>query len=173
MKSTIRDKGFTLIEMVSVSLMVVVLGVLAVAKYQKTLTQTRQDQAMVVARDVANAIALYQVRRNTLPNSDSVGTYCGDPDSPCTNLIDKHLLANQDWNSSQWVYHVCASGDTQNPCVNASGTDPVLAIARLRNSSRNDLAWQIRRSGEVSSTRWSNLTRGRGNCRPGRNCEGT
>jgi prepilin-type N-terminal cleavage/methylation domain-containing protein len=108
MKRDLGRKGFTLMELMVVILIIGVLAAFAIPKYLVSVETSKADDAAALLNMVATTNRMYALDHNgsyvngTLDNTCNSGACAGDASSPC-ELVRCKYLASQDFNSKAWI----------------------------------------------------------------------
>src|SRR4051794_24336707 len=101
-------KGFTLLELVVVILIIGILAAFAVPQYMKSLENNKADDAAALINMVATTNRMYALDHGgsyvsgTLTNACNNDTNCPDNTSPQCSLIACKYLAPTDWSSKPY-----------------------------------------------------------------------
>lgn len=148
MKNRERRQGFTIVELIVVTLIIGILATFAVPAYLKATESTRADDAIATVRNIADANRMYAVEHfgryaeGSLTNTCNDGGDCGpltDPASGCL-LLRCRYLANKNWDSSPFAFAA------------ANGKVAVGTCAGVTVPSRKYVACAKRRSGTSPGT---------------------
>jgi prepilin-type N-terminal cleavage/methylation domain-containing protein len=122
MKRATTRKGFTLMELMVVILIIGVLAAFAIPKYLQSVETSKADDAAALLNMVATTNRMYALDHNgsyvngTLDNSCNSGACAGDASSPC-ELVRCKYLASQDFNSKAWI----VAADKPNAAATCTG----------------------------------------------------
>lgn len=108
-------KGFTLIELVVVTVIMGILASLSIPYYLKTVETAKAGDAVAIGHMLANSYSMYLVDNPAAPLSGSLSNVCNNAasvtcantfaPSPC-RLVACNYVARQDWDASAYTYSV-------------------------------------------------------------------
>ncbi len=117
-------KGFTLIELMVVVLIMGILASMGIPYYYKTIETSRAGDAVALGHLIANANRMYNIDRPGSPISGGITNGCNT--QTCTTatgaciLIACSYVAAQDWNGGSYDFYAC-NGATGGPCCGNGG----------------------------------------------------
>jgi prepilin-type N-terminal cleavage/methylation domain-containing protein len=97
-----KRKGFTLIELMIVMLIIGILTTMAVPMYRKTIETSKATDALAILNAIANANRMYNLDTGNYTNGEVNSSHV---------LVQNKYVADHPWASYQW--HFCAC-DTYN-----------------------------------------------------------
>lgn len=109
-----KDRAFTLIELIIVIVIIGILTSLAVPNYIKKAEQARDQEAKTVLKLIAAAEKIYYLKHNDY--------YMTDPNNPSVAELNSNLNIDLPINNANWTYLVfkvmgalCAQATRNNP----------------------------------------------------------
>jgi prepilin-type N-terminal cleavage/methylation domain-containing protein len=118
-------KGFTLIELVVVTLIMGILASLSMPYYNKTVETSKATDAVAMGRMLASAYRMYKIDNpgvelspGDITNSCNGGS-CSTGDTSGCRLVKCSYVAQQDWTNASYTYKVgpAACGNGYVACV--------------------------------------------------------
>lgn len=100
MNIVIRKKGFTLIELVIVVVIISILALIAVPNFQRATDRAQSAKCVSNLRTLGMALQTYRVDYNNFPPADGVA---GDEPSPNQTEVGNGPAANGSWDGVPWV----------------------------------------------------------------------
>ncbi len=141
-------KGFTLIELVVVVLIMGILASLGMPYYFKTVETSKATNSLALGHLLANANRMYRLDNPGAPISGQITNTCNSPTLTCTaatggcRLVACSYVAAQDWNAGSYNYFVC------NPVGGAGGgyceSGAVSSVRRKAGASAPYSSWGYR-----------------------------
>lgn len=138
-------KGFTLIELVVVVLIMGILASMGIPYYYKTVETSKATDSVAIGHMLANANRMFRLDNPSASVSGSVTNTCNSavcasvsPASPC-RLIACGYVAQQDWNNSSYDFYVCNNGAGGGYCGSASNS--VASTRRKPGASADYSGW--------------------------------
>jgi type II secretion system protein G len=139
-------RGFTLIEILVVVMIIGILVAIAVPNYRRTMENARADSAVTDVRMIASTNRMYRVDRGANGWAAGAGSFdavngaaCAQPGdatpNPTSNLVACGYLARQEWATKPYQYFTCDGCGT--PCAGAGPFN--VACARRRTSGTNSI----------------------------------
>ncbi|HAM36829.1 MAG TPA: hypothetical protein DEB40_13455 [Elusimicrobia bacterium] len=126
-------RGFTLIELMVVVILIGVLAAVAVPKYLRSLENGKADAAVGILNMVATTNRMYAIDHGDTYTSGAItnscnSSGCGWSSSPC-NLIGCNYLAKDDWDAKAWTVRAdnpnspsaCGGGGRWVACTSRAG----------------------------------------------------
>lgn len=156
----IHSKGFTLIELVVVVLIMGILSSLGIPYYYKTVETSKATDSVAIGHMLANSNRMYRLDRPStewvsgqVTNSCNTAT-CATASGAC-RLIACGYVAQQDWSNSAYDFYVC-NGGAGGVCCASTGTEQGVACSRRKAGASSDYqGWGYR---FYSSGRCENLS---------------
>ena len=104
-------KGFTLIELVVVTVILGILASLSVPYYLKTVESSKASDAVAIGFMLATSYRMYRVDSPTVPLSGTLSNACNmgacsTGDTTACRLVRCNYVAKQDWNASAYTFTV-------------------------------------------------------------------
>ncbi len=111
-----KQKGFTIVELLIVIVVIGILAAISIVAYNGVTQKARDDQRLADARNIVNAAASYQAERGNWPTKDEVVTY--DTIKLTGNAADAGNLGTvpDADNKNRYGYEICTDGS---PAVNS------------------------------------------------------
>lgn len=118
-------KGFTLIELIVVVLILGILASIGMPYYYKTIETSKANAAVAIGHLLGNSNRMWNLDRGSFA-SGQITDACNDS-TPCStsntacNLVRCNYVAKQDWEQSggsAYLYYVC-NGGAGGSCCNA------------------------------------------------------
>ncbi|HVE12340.1 MAG TPA: prepilin-type N-terminal cleavage/methylation domain-containing protein [Elusimicrobiota bacterium] len=117
-----KSRGFTLMEMLTVVIIVGILAAIAVPQYQRTLETSKADDASATAKMIGTTNRMYFLDRRSYADSGSAlstgnnSSACSAaPSHPASDLLGCGYLAKQDWDSKPYQFYAgpttCGAGN--------------------------------------------------------------
>jgi len=91
-------RGFTLIEIMIVVLIIGILTTIAVPMYRKTIETSKATDALAILNTIANANRMYQLDNNAYTNGRLSSTH---------PLVQRKYMADHPWGNYQWRFCSC------------------------------------------------------------------
>jgi prepilin-type N-terminal cleavage/methylation domain-containing protein len=139
-------KGFTLIELVVVTLIMGILTSMAVPYYFKTVETSKATDSVALGHMIANSNRMYRLDNPTnlisgqITNSCNSQTNCAAASGAC-KLLACGYVAQQDWQNSSYDFYVC-NGGAGGTCCSSSGTEiGVSCTKRKSGAAANYAGW--------------------------------
>jgi len=122
-------KGFTLIELVIVTVIMGILASMGLPYYLKTVEVSKASDALAIGHMLANSYRMYLVDNPNLPLTGAVTNTCntGVCNTSATDacrLVRCNYVARQDWDASAYSYSVGATADIAASVSRKSGASP-------------------------------------------------
>lgn len=150
-------RGFTLIELVVVVMIMGILASLAMPYYYKTMETSKANDSLAIGHLLGNANRMYlldnpppQVSPNPpSPISGQItngcnGLTCGAATGGC-RLVACSYVAQQDWDNGSYNFYVCDGGNGGGCCGNsATGATGVACASRKAGASSPYSGWGYR-----------------------------
>lgn len=141
-------KGFSLIELVVVVLIMGILASLGVPYYYKSIETSRAGDAVALGHLIGNANRMYLLDNPAAPISGLItnscnGATCATSSGAC-RLVACGYVAQQDWNNSSYDYYVCPNGGGPGCCSNSGSELGVSCASRKAGASSPYSSWQYR-----------------------------
>ncbi|MBU2573395.1 MAG: type II secretion system GspH family protein [Elusimicrobia bacterium] len=109
-------KGFTLIELVVVVLIMGILTSIGLPYYYKTIESAKASDAVSIGHLLANSYRMYLVDHPTTPLSGQITTACNgvlcSGGSAACQLVACNYVAKQDWDGSSYIFTIGGAGTT-------------------------------------------------------------
>jgi prepilin-type N-terminal cleavage/methylation domain-containing protein len=93
-----KRKGFTLVELMVVVIIIGILTTMAVPLYRKTIETSKATDALSILNMIANANRMYQL---------DTGNYANGQISSSHVLVANKYIADHPWSNYQWVFCAC------------------------------------------------------------------
>lgn len=138
-------RGFTLIELVVVVLIMGILASMGIPYYYKTVETTRATDALAIGHLLGNANRMYLIDNAAAPVSGTITNACNTTGNcstaigPC-KLVACNYVAAQDWTNASYDFFVC-NGATGGACCAAN---TVSCVARKAGAPANYATWGYR-----------------------------
>lgn len=127
-------KGFTLMELMVVVLIIGILASIGVPYYYKTMETSKATDAVSIASLIANANKMYQIDNNSYLSgqiTDSCNTQsCSSAWGVC-RLVACNYVAKHPWSNSDYDFFACNGSTGGGYC--SGGADPAVASARRKS----------------------------------------
>lgn len=94
-------KGFTLLELLIVVLIIGILATISMPYYRKTIETSKATDALSLLNMIANANKMYQLDNNS---------YSTGQISTSHVLVANRYIADHPWNNYQWKFCACNGG---------------------------------------------------------------
>ncbi|WP_424244087.1 Tfp pilus assembly protein PilE [Elusimicrobium posterum] len=117
-----NTKGFTMMELLVILILVALLATLAFSGYRTSIENSRRDQAAATLEDVATAAQRFYIDypgrnfQEGVPLASTTGTGCSIQKYSATGerinpnlLISCGYLPNRKWDSLRYTYYVCGN----------------------------------------------------------------
>jgi prepilin-type N-terminal cleavage/methylation domain-containing protein len=142
-----ENKGFTLIELVVVVLIMGILSSMGVPYYYKTIETSRATDSVAIGHLLGNANRMYQLDRpaaewvsGQITNTCNGYTTCTQTTPPAGSacrLVACGYVAQQDWNNASYDFFVCNGAAGGGFCA-TSGTERGVASVRRKSGAPTD-----------------------------------
>lgn len=152
-------KGFTLMELLIVVMIIGILATIAMPLYKKTVESSKATNALSIANMIANANRMYQLDNNSYIaghiNNSCNSVTCAAASDAC-KLVACGYLAKQQWSDYQWVFCAC-NGSSCGNCPAASSCSGTNMLSCTSNYSStlgapyNTWRYQIGLAGECNA----------------------
>ncbi len=124
-----NKKGFTLIELVIVTVIMGILASMGLPYYLKTVEVSKASDALSIGHLLGNSYRMYLVDNPSLPLTGSITNACntGACDTSATDacrLVRCNYVARQDWDSSSYSYSIGAAADIAATVSRKTGASP-------------------------------------------------
>jgi prepilin-type N-terminal cleavage/methylation domain-containing protein len=141
-----RKSGFTLVELLVVVLILGILAFLGVPQYQRTVENSKADDAVSQVNMIAQANRMYNLNNPGQWDATPGGGMAAD-----TILITGNYIAGADWVNKPYEYWSC------NPATGAGGSccaATLAACAKRQNGTGNYTNWgyTVSNAGVVNNT---------------------
>jgi len=117
-------KGFTLIELMVVVLIMGILASMGIPYYYKTIETSRAGDAVALGHLIGNSNRMYNIDNPNAPVSGPVTNSCNtavcSTASGACRLIACSYVAQQDWNQSSYDFYAC-NGAVGGSCCGFAG----------------------------------------------------
>ncbi len=117
-------RGFTLMELVVVVLIMGILASMGVPYYYKTIETSKATDAVAIAHLIGSANRMYLVDNPGATISGLIDNSCNNPALTCATapgackLVACNYVAKQDWASSAYNFYACSNGGGAPCCAN-------------------------------------------------------
>jgi len=122
----LHKKGFTLIEMVVVVLIMGILATISIPYYYKTVESTRATDAVAIGHLLSSAYRMFQIDNPGVSLNGAVTSSCNS--GACTigsldacRLVRCNYVVRQDWSNSSYSYAVGGACGGNASCVRRVG----------------------------------------------------
>ncbi|HAH07918.1 MAG TPA: hypothetical protein DCM05_15575 [Elusimicrobia bacterium] len=125
-------KGFTLVELIVVVLIVGVLAAFGIPQYTRTIETSKAEDAASIVKIIGMANRMFYIDKNSYASgklkNNCINNTCTGTDA-CA-LIGCRYLASMDWDGKPYEFQ--AVGNTTNPCGHC-GSSNIIACAKRCN----------------------------------------
>jgi len=121
-------KGFTLIELMVVVIIIGILASMSMPYYAKTVETSKATDAVAIGHLLGSAYRMFQIDNpgatlsGSMDNNCNNGASCSTGDSSACRLVRCKYVAQQDWTNSSYVYSVGNSCSGNAACVDRINT---------------------------------------------------
>ena len=151
-----KRKGFTLIELVVVVLIVGILAAFAVPSYLKSVETTKADDAVALVNMIGTTNRMFALDHantyvaGTFPAGSCGAGTCTPPNlaDPCT-LVYCRYLSDQDFGSKPYTFYAC--GGAGSGACGASGGSNSTAGARRKSGIYSDWGYAQDAQGVITA----------------------
>ncbi|HCC48029.1 MAG TPA: hypothetical protein DEQ38_07955 [Elusimicrobia bacterium] len=143
-------KGFTLIELVVVVLIMGILASVSVPYYYKTVETSKATDSVAIGHMLGNSNRMFRLDQPAATVSGQITNTCNSytcasvPATSACRLIACSYVARQDWNQSSYNYYVCNGGNGGPCCANSGGERGVSCTRRGAGASGSYANWGYR-----------------------------
>jgi prepilin-type N-terminal cleavage/methylation domain-containing protein len=133
-------RGFTLIEMVVVVLIMGILASIGMPYYYKTVETSKATDAVAIGHLLGNANRMYKIDNPVAVSgqiTNGCSTTCTPGSNNACNLIACSYVAQQDWSNASYDYFVCNGGAGGGCC----GGTSVACVSRKAGAPANYAGW--------------------------------
>lgn len=143
-----RKKGFTLIEVVVVVLIIGVMAALAVPQYRRTVENAKANDAVSQVNQIGSANKMFALEHSNYYAAGQFTSSCGAGACPATAaapqtnpcvLVWCSYLVGQDWSSKPYSYYAC-DGSVPGACAGLGSGNQISGAVRSGGSSEYS-AW--------------------------------
>ena len=120
-------KGFTLIEMMVVVLIMGILASMSMPYYYKTIESSKATDALAIGQLLGSAYRMFKIDNPNLNLSGTISVSCNSGgcnagDGNACNLVRCNYVAAQDWTNASYTFSVGASCGGNAACVDRVDT---------------------------------------------------
>jgi prepilin-type N-terminal cleavage/methylation domain-containing protein len=135
-----KQRGFTLIELIVVCIIIGVLTSMAIPQYLRSVEGAKADDAVALLKMVGNTNRMYALDNNSAYAVGTIDTGCNAGTCPAAGtastadkcvLIKCKYMASQDWGNKAYDIIACNGGGTSAACgLGPAGTQWVSGVSR-------------------------------------------
>ena len=124
-----KKKGFTLIELMVVTIIMGILASMGIPYYLKTVEVSKASDALAIGHMLGNSYRMYLVDNPSSPLTGTVINACntGVCDASATDacrLVRCNYVARQDWDSGSYIYSIGTAADIAASVSRRTGASP-------------------------------------------------